>query len=184
MKLNCILLLFVSLLVSCVPLSSVTNTISIVAESNNKIIEKHIVHNNFMAIASSEGFFVDGYIREVEYWMRTGDKKKELKHLSSLDPGYTLEDFFSIGNSNNWVAFELEEAEITKEKVGINIVVFNERKILHKKKIKDCKRLDVCADHFRNIQSYAIKLNQDSTRLIIETLNGKLEYDLINSTSH
>jgi len=173
-----ILLITAVLLVSCVPLGSEYKSVSIAGKGQSQFIERREINKKFLAIISPDGFFYRGHFTSVEYWLNKENKKYELSHLDRLNQDKTLREMFNVSNSNIWIAFDL--GEVTRESVQINIVVFDEKGIRHVQSIADCKRLDLCAEHFLSLQSYAITLNNNNSVLLIETLAGPKAYDVIN----
>ena len=178
MKITQTIILAALLLAACVPLGSETKSIVIAGKTDNTVIERHEINKKYMALVSPEGLFYRGHDRVVEYRLKSGNKQFKLSHLSNLNPDRTLKEILNINNSNLWAIFEL--GTVTRESVQINIIVFDDRGIHHTQSVPDCKRLDLCAEHFQSLQSYSITPNSNNALLSIETLSGALTYDLRN----
>jgi hypothetical protein len=174
------LLLLTLALSACVPLGSELKKTSVAGKAQDKIIERREIDKPFLAVFSPDGFFQRGANREIQYWLLKGEIRKELSHLSKLNPGLTLKEILNINNSNQWVAFTIDK--ITKENVQLNIIVFDENTIKHNQIVEGCTRSDVCAEHFLNLKSYSIEPIQNNSLLQIGTLSGMVTYDLMTGS--
>jgi len=172
-----ILYLLVSmLLASCIPLGKETRSSSTSGTKGTASIERREIDNKFLAVVSPEGFFTRGVNTSIEYWMKKDGKARLLAHISSSRPDKRLKEILGVVGSDQWIAFDLND--VTRESGDIAVIIFDESRIVRTERIPNCKRVDLCAEHFDNMASYSIKPNEDNSVLQIETLTGRRTYDV------
>ncbi len=140
-------------------------------------IERREIDNKYIAFVTAEGLVYRGIDTSVEYWIKNGGRTNLLPHISTHGTDKKLKEILGVDGTDQWVAFDLND--VTRESGDLTVIVFNEQRVIYTQRISNCRRVDLCAEHYENMASYSIKANKDNSLIHIETLSGKRTYDVI-----
>ncbi len=130
-------------------------------------------------ILHPDGFFTKAVLSsKYEYYLIANDlSETKLPHIKKTGISYPyLLDILPLTNSNLWVAFWLDKESITKAYVGLNIIVFNEKKLLHKNNIEESIRTYTSGWDYTN--NYSINPIEGNHFIIFNTKTGQQIYNV------
>lgn len=121
-------------------------------------------------------------VSKYEYYLINPDgTEKSLSHISKPGTDYAyLHDILPVKNNDSWVAFWLEEGAVRRDFVDINIIVFDESKVLHKNYVKDSIRSRTCDWEYSN--SYSIFPVEGNENITFMTKGGEVVYNVMNNS--
>jgi hypothetical protein len=170
-------------LTSCVPYATTYRDPEILGRRINQLtkeetlIERRTKDTHIYCIIHPDGFGTDAYVSTYNYYLIKPDRtEKKLTHIAKKGLDSYLQNILPVDDSDMWVAFWLEENAVRKYFVDLNVIVFNESKVLHKNHIKDSIRTNTC--NWESSDSYSIFPKNGNQLIKFKTKNGEVIYDV------
>lgn len=182
------IIIICSIIIGCVPYNTTFTNNEILGRRSGEPpnrdvkIERRKKEVHAIALLSPEGIGTKATIVSTYnyYLIEPDGKEKSLSHINKSGTDYAyLHEILPVSNTALWVAFWLEGDAVRREYVDLNVIVFDESRVIHRNYIKDSIRTKTCAWEYSS--SYSVLPLDGNRKIQFNTKDGTTIYDTLEN---
>lgn len=183
-----IIIFYIIFSFGCVPYKTTFTNNEILGKRSGEIpnteikIERRKKEIQAIALLSPDGIGTKATIVSTYnyYLIQPDGTERSLSHINKSGTGYAyLHEILPVSDSTLWVAFWLEGDAVRREYVDLNIIVFDESRVIHRNYIKDSIRTKTCDWEYSS--SYSVLPLDGNKKIQFNTKTGTAIYNTITN---